>query len=139
MMQFLATPSFAGDKQTSEDKRPSSGPEISEEAVIQFIRTLVERARYVPSELLADPAWGMLLELLHAELQSRRVRLVEICSTSGASMSTAVRWLNVLESHDFIVRRKDQEEDDNCFVELSSKGSSALRRYFNDVVYIPNG
>jgi DNA-binding MarR family transcriptional regulator len=108
--------------------------EISEEAVTRVIEAWRERTSYLPSEILSDPAWGMLLELLQAEVQDRRVSLSRLCTVSRVSSSAAVRWLKALERQGLAVRRADPQDTDNEFVELSLKGRSALRRYFHDVV-----
>jgi DNA-binding MarR family transcriptional regulator len=76
----------------------------------------------------------MLLELLQAEIQGRRVSLGRLSKVSGVSTSNAVRWLKALESRELAVRWADQEDGDKEFVELSQKGSCALRRYFHEVV-----
>lgn len=108
--------------------------EVSEEAVTQFIQAWRERTLYVPSELVVDPAWGMLLELFHAEIQGRRVSVMRLCKVSGVSSGTAVRWLKALENRELVVRRAHAENPDSESVELSRRGSSALRRYFHEVV-----
>jgi DNA-binding MarR family transcriptional regulator len=107
--------------------------ELSEETVIQFLHAWRERTSYLPSELLSDPAWGMLLELLHAEIQGRRVSLARLCKVSASSTSCAARWLKALEARELVLRRADPDDAQNELVELSKKGSSALRRYFPDV------
>lgn len=133
IIHSLAKSSFA--KAKPELEEPASlALEVSEEAVTQFIRAWRERTSYLPSELLVDPAWAMLLELLQAEIQGRRVSLARICGVSGVSTSSAARWLSALEGRELVVRRADPEDLGNEFVELSRKGSSALRRYFHDVV-----
>lgn len=108
--------------------------EVPEEAVTQCIEAWRERTAYLPSELLLDPAWAMLLELLQAEIQDRRVSLTRLCKVSGVSANSAVRWLNALEGRELAVRRADPENAGNEFVELSPEGSSALRLYFHDIV-----
>jgi DNA-binding MarR family transcriptional regulator len=108
--------------------------EISEESVIRFIHAWRERTSYLPSELLSDPAWDMLLELLHAEIQDRRVSLARLCNVSAISTRSAVRWLNALQARELVLRRADPDGAQKELVELSQKGSSALRRYFHDVV-----
>lgn len=107
---------------------------VSEEAVTDALEAWRERTSYLPGELFSDPAWGMLLELLEAEVQERRVSSSRLCKVSGVSDSTAARWLKALERHGLAVRWADRKCPDKEFVELSRKGSSALRRYFHDVV-----
>jgi DNA-binding MarR family transcriptional regulator len=105
--------------------------EISEEAVSNAIRAWRERSNYLPGELFSDPAWGMLLELLQAEIEQRRVSLSRLCNVSAVSATSAIRWLKTLENRGLVFRRADDISND--FVELTPKGSSALRCYFHDV------
>lgn len=133
IVRSLAKSSFA--RATPEpDETTDFALEVSEEAVTRVIEAWRERTSYLPKELLADPAWGMLLELLQAEVQDRRVSLSRLCTASEVPGSTAVRWLKALERQGLAVRRVNPEGGDNEFVELSPKGRSALRRYFHDVV-----
>lgn len=111
----------------------SSVLEVSEEAVKRLIHAWQERTSYLPSELISDPAWGMLLELLQAEIQGRRVSLARLCRVSAVPTSSAVRWLKALERRGLIVRRTNTVDADNETVELSHKGSCTLRRYFREI------
>lgn len=107
--------------------------EISEEVVDHAIRTWRERSYYVPGELLSDPAWIMLLELLHAELGHRRLSSTRLLKSSAVSIASAARWLKTLESRDLVIRRPDPHEPEKEFFELSPTASLSLRRYFRDV------
>ena len=111
----------------------SSVLEVPEEAVKRLIHAWQERASYLPSDLISDPAWGMLLELLQGEIQGRRVCLARLCRVSTVPTSSAVRWLKALERRGLIVRRANTVDADNETVELSHKGSCALRRYFREI------
>ena len=131
MIRSLAKSSVDRDQPTPGESPPVR-LEISDEAVTEVIEAWRERARYLPDEILSDPAWGMLLELLHAEVQDRPVSLSHACKASGVSTSIAVRWIKALESRDLVVRRSHSSGE--ASVELTPNGSSALRRYFRDVV-----
>ncbi len=106
---------------------------ISEQDVDRVLQTWQARAQYFPPELVSDPVWGMLLELLLAELQGRRVSLARICNVSSVPTSTAIRWLNSLERRELATRRADAQNADHQFVELLPKGRSALQRYFHEI------
>ena len=108
--------------------------EVPAEVVSAAIQAWRERACYLPAELFSDPAWGMLLELLIAEIGKRRVSLARLCKSSGASTPSAVRWLKVLEDRDLVVRKADPIDAAHEFVELTPKGSHALRLYFRDIM-----
>ncbi len=83
---------------------------------------------------MSDPSWAMLLELLSAELEHQRVSISRLCKISGVSTASAVRWIKTLESYDLVVRRVDPHNAEEEFAELTLKASSALRRYFRDVM-----
>jgi DNA-binding MarR family transcriptional regulator len=113
---------------------PESDPlDISEEVVTGAIRAWRDRACYLPAELFSDPAWGMLLELLQAEIGKRRVTVSGVCKASGASTSSAIRWLRVLEDRDLVIRQTDPLISGNEILELTPKGGAALRLYFRDI------
>jgi DNA-binding MarR family transcriptional regulator len=97
------------------------------------IRAWRERACYLPGELFSDPAWGMLLELLHAEIEKRQVSLRRLSKASAASTPSAIRWLKVLEDRELVTRQADPLNSGNEILELSPKGSTALRFYFRDI------
>lgn len=107
---------------------------VSEEAVGRAIDAWRERNSYLPRELLSDPAWGMLLELLQAEIQGRRVSLPSLCKVSAVPATTGTRWLKALERQALVLRWADPQHPDDEIIVLSRKGSSALRRYFHEVV-----
>jgi hypothetical protein len=126
VVQSLANSSLR--KRNSEDDEP----ELSEEAVRSAIWAWRERAFYLPADLLCDPVWGMLLELLLGEVAKRRVTLSTLCNASAASTTTTLRWLRALENRDIIVRREDHLGSD--LFALTPPLSAAMREYFRNVV-----
>lgn len=117
---------------------PVEEPSLSfappEEIVAHVLDLWQARARHVPTELLSDPAWGMLLELLLAEIQGRRVSLRRLCNLSAVPETTALRWVKALERLGLTVRQTDPRDSKEVFVELSKKGRLALQHYFHDAV-----
>lgn len=113
---------------------PSAQPEITQDVIRAIIRARQARDVYLPPELLSDPAWGMLLELLHGELAGQRVSISTLCEAAAVPDSTAARWLKALEARDLAARRSNPDEGGSEFVELTPKGSAALRDYFRDVL-----
>lgn len=107
--------------------------EISEEALTNHIWAWQQRACYLPADLFSDPAWGILVEILQAEVEQRRATISRLCKASGVSTTSAVRWLKALEDHDLVIRRIDCSGEAE-FAELTPKASDALRRYFRNVV-----
>jgi hypothetical protein len=117
-----------------------NGPDISLEQVTWLIAARSARARYVDSELFADPAWDIMLDLLRAELLGERISVSSACIASGVPPTTGLRWLNMLEQHGLVLRQCDPRDARRSYVILSPGGSMALRRYFLEVVgTLPTG
>jgi DNA-binding MarR family transcriptional regulator len=108
--------------------------ELSQESVHGALRAWQERACYLPDDLLFDPAWGMLLELLEAEIARRPVTLSMLSGTHAISKSGGARWVSALEERRLVSRRADRENPADELVELTPEASAALRRYFREVV-----
>jgi len=125
-------PSFDGQAELGDSTE--SPFEVSDETLSRVIEAWRARSCYLPAELLWDPAWGMLLELFQAELQDRRVSKSRLFKMSAASATVAARWLKALECRGLAVRTTDLYHPDIEFVELSRRGSLALRRYFHEIV-----
>ena len=107
---------------------------VPDEVVTRVLEEWRERTSYLPRGLLSDPAWGILLELLLAEIQGRRVSLLRIGKVAAVPASTRDRWLKALERHALIVRQADPLHPEDEMISLSRRGSSALRHYFHEVV-----
>jgi len=106
---------------------------VSAATVEAIIRQRALRASHVPEELLADAAWDMLLELMHAELTERRVPAPILCKAAGVSTSVGRRWIDVLLSKGLCTRTAGADDPDESFIQLSDKGRKAMRGYLNDL------
>lgn len=108
--------------------------EVAEESVARVIRARSERALYVPTELLADPVWDIMLHLFHAEITHRRVIMSSACLASRLPERVGLRWLNTMAEHGLVEMEPDLDDSGNGSVELVPEVSRALRRYFREVV-----
>jgi hypothetical protein len=129
MLQSLGRPFFSAQPEPEE---PAGVVHVAEEAVTRAIAAWQERSAHLPGALLLDPAWRMLLELLQAEIQDRRVSFLGLCNVSGIPAPAAARWVKILEREALVLRRSDPSQPVEI-VELSRKGSSAMRRYFQAI------
>lgn len=107
-------------------------PEVRAELVDAVIHRRRERAAYLPLDLLGDPAWDMMLELLRAEVMQHSISISTVCAAAGVPETAALRWLRGLEERGLVNRRSDQQDQQREFVELTRDGSSAMRRWFAD-------
>lgn len=114
-------------------QQASSGPEVSLDLVRKTIRARRLRGRYFREDLFADPAWDMLLDLLHAELSHLRVPVSSLCIAASVPATTALRWLKTMVKEGLFVRRSDPHDGRRVFVQLAPATSDALRNYFAEV------
>jgi hypothetical protein len=91
------------------------------------------RDRYFPRELFADPAWGMMLHLLRAEMLHRRVSLSSLCMAAALPPATGQRWVKALVDHGLVIQRLDPIHLGRAYLELSRETSTAMRRYFAEL------
>jgi DNA-binding MarR family transcriptional regulator len=91
------------------------------------------RDRFFASELFADPAWDILLELYAAALGQFRVSVSNLCIAAAVPPTTALRWIKQLEEAGLIERRADPTDGRRQFVMLSDEALSSMNAYFRTV------
>lgn len=106
---------------------------VSPEVVTSVIRARRLRARYFDEALFADPAWDIMLELLHAEIIHQRVSVSTLCSAAAVPATTALRWVKTMVQKGLLFREDDTHDARRVFIELAPETSTALRRYFAHV------
>ena len=92
-----------------------------------------QRGRFFSSELFADPAWDMLLELYAASLTERRMCVSRVAERSGVALTTGLRWIKVLEKEGLIDRENDRFDQRRMYLSLSKKGRSRMNAYFEEL------
>lgn len=102
--------------------------------VRQIIRQRELRNRFFDSELFADPAWDMLLDLTAARAEHHRVSVTSLCIAAAVPATTALRWINVLIEAGLAERIDDDTDKRRAFVVLSDRGADTMARYFREVV-----
>lgn len=102
-------------------------------AIRSAIQARSSRKRHFTSDLFADPAWDMLLELYAAALTQRKLTVSRLGGRSGVPMTTALRWMGTLEKRGLIERSHDRLDGRRVFLTLSQKGQDAMSAYFDDL------
>ena len=108
-------------------------PDVSVEQITKIIRARRLRERYFASDLFADPAWDIMLNLLSAELSHRRVAVSNLTADVAVPATTALRWIKSMTSQGLLTRHPDPFDGRRVFIELSPEASAALRRYFGEL------
>ncbi|MGQ0590785.1 MAG: hypothetical protein ACT4N8_14870 [Sphingosinicella sp.] len=114
--------------------RPSVGAEEREDGlepgeIRALIRARRLRDQYFSGELFADPAWDMLLDLMAARLERKRVAVSSLCIAAAVPATTALRWIKVLTDRGLFVRSADPQDGRRVYIELSDETARALAAY----------
>jgi CheY-like chemotaxis protein/DNA-binding MarR family transcriptional regulator len=88
------------------------------------------RSKYFPSDLFSDPCWEMLLDLYDAHLSEVEVTVTSLGAASGVPQTTALRRMDVLQSHGLIARAEDKNDQRRTIIRLTDSGLSAVESFF---------
>jgi hypothetical protein len=102
------------------------GPELEAAYVRSIIRARRLRDQFFRSDIFADPAWDMLLDLMAARLERQRVAVSSLCIASAVPPTTALRWIKALSDQGLFVRVSDPEDGRRVFIELSEVAASSM-------------
>jgi DNA-binding MarR family transcriptional regulator len=117
---FQAFPVSIGEARTTVDAK----------AVRDIIRLRRLRDRFFDSELFADPAWDILLDLKAAALEGRRVSVSSLCIAAAVPPTTALRWITSMTESGMLVRAQDPDDARRVFIELSEETSAKIDDFF---------
>lgn len=125
---------IAIDKSSDEEKDPAlSQPSRLAEIARKIIELRRVRRKYFAAELFHERAWDMLLELFVASSDGREIWVKSLLGTADGSPTTAIRWLDYLESTNLIHRRSDEADRRRVIVTLSTNGEAVMSTYLQDV------
>ena len=93
-----------------------------------IIRQRQLRSQFVDPELFADPAWDILLDLIAARAEHRRVSVTSLCIASGVPPTTALRWIGQMVDAGLLERVEDETDRRRAFIQLSDKAADAMAR-----------
>ena len=102
-------------------------------AVRRALHVRVLRGRFFNARLFADPAWDILLELYAAAITQRRLPISRLSERSAVPMTTALRWIDALESEGLVEREADRLDRRRVFIVLSEQGIKGMDAYFDSL------
>ena len=106
---------------------------VAEGDIRAMLKMRRNRDKFFDSELFADPAWDMLLELYAARLGQQKISVGSLCSAAAVPGTTALRWITMLENKGLIERKADPMDGRRFHLSLSDAGLDTMARYFNTV------
>lgn len=103
---------------------------ISEDAVRAMLRARRRRDVIFGTELFADPAWDLLLELYAVSLEDEQTTIIRLCEAASVAPTTGLRWLGHLESKGLVARSRDPRDKRLAVVALTDLGITKMEEYF---------
>ncbi len=111
-------------------KKSADTAPIQAAQVRDLLRARRLREEYMPSDLFADPAWDMLLDLFAARLEHERVSVSSLCIASAVPPTTALRWIRTLTERGFVDRQADPHDGRRVFIALADRAVDAISQWF---------
>ena len=121
-------------QQLSEDVgRIATMPASMSDHDAAYIRAIIRvrrlRDQYFRGNLFADPAWDILLDLMAARLEGRKVAVSSLCIAAAVPATTALRWIKQLTDRGLLVRLADPEDGRRVHIELAEEAARVLGAY----------
>jgi hypothetical protein len=119
-------------------ERPRKGADrMADGATRSEVRVLLQarrmRDRFLPSDLFADPAWDMMLDLMGARIDGKTVSVSSLCIAAAVPPTTALRWIAQLTERGIFERRNDPDDARRVFISLSDAAANQLTGWFSAV------
>jgi hypothetical protein len=106
----------------------AQGPSSSE--LRATIRARRAREQFFDSDLFADPAWDMLLDLMAARLETVQVAVSSLCIAAAVPPTTALRWIKRMTDEGIFERVADPDDGRRIFIRLSDHANEKMIRYW---------
>ena len=120
--------SFEGGHSELEAVRETDARKLA--ARIMF-ETRKARSRLFPASMFSDPAWDMLIALYIAE---QAPAAADLARSISASVTTAMRWIEILETHKLIVREQSPTDRRAHTIRLSEQARNSLDSLLSEAV-----
>lgn len=100
--------------------------EVSARAIRTVIRARRAREQFFRSDLFADPAWDILLDLAAARKEGRGVSVSSLCIAAAVPPTTALRWIKALAEEGLLLRHADPSDGRRVFISLAEHAAMAI-------------
>jgi hypothetical protein len=108
-----------------------------------FVRAIIRARRLrgedLPVELFADPAWDMLLDLMAARLEGKKVAVSSLCIAAAVPPTTALRWIAILTERGLLVRVADPRDGRRAYIGLADRTARALGAWLRQARHLAVG
>lgn len=107
-------------------------PDARASRVRERIRQRRLREKLFGTDLFADPAWDMMLDLYAAQLEGNEVSVSSLCIAAAVPTTTALRWIKLLSQRGWLLRSHDPGDGRRVNMHLSETAKEKLDRYFDN-------
>lgn len=122
--------------ETTRPARDGENP-ASDKDIAATLRTIIGaraiRNRFFPSQIFADPAWDILLDLSRAKLEGQLVSVSSVCIAASVPMSTALRWVKQMTDANLLRRWTDPNDRRRDLIALTEPTDDRMREYLTIV------
>ena len=99
----------------------------------KLIRAESTRAMAIGGKALGDPAWNILLDLILASLEDRKVAVSSACIVAGVATTTALRLITRMVDDGVLMRVPDESDGRRHFLAIEPTVELALKSYIADL------
>lgn len=99
----------------------------------EILASRERRFQHFSKAIFGEPAWEMLL-MLYVMATGQRQTVTRLTELSGASRTTAMRWIEYLERDQLVSREPHPTDKRIGFVRLTDKGRRALEAYLRETL-----
>jgi len=122
---------FAALQQQATQKTLNSSTPLQRAKEYYRKRRLRERM-FADPNLFADPAWDILIDLYIASEEGRGISISSACIASAVPITTALRWIKILEQGGHISRHEDPSDARRVLMALTESAAKTVRDYFSE-------
>jgi DNA-binding response OmpR family regulator len=112
---------------------PRNDIQVTDKEISATLRSIIAsrslRNRFFPSQMFADPAWDILLDLTRAKLDGQQVSVSSVCIAASVPMSTALRWVRQMTEAGLLRRWTDPKDRRRDLIALTDTTAAHMRDY----------
>lgn len=105
----------------------------------RYAKLRLKRGELFVSNLFADPAWDMLIDLFAAAHEGRVVTVTSVCIAAAVPSTTALRWLSLIEREGLVARKADPADKRRTIVRITPLAEQAMAIWFGHLMDSPLG
>lgn len=95
----------------------------------EYANRLFRQGAFEQDYITGEPCWDALLDLCIAEIEGHRVSVTSLCIASGVPVTTALRWIALLERDDMIERQADLRDKRRTFLRITKRAFENMFEY----------